>query len=187
MKELHPLDFINKVELKKRKYRPSHYKINQELQKLEKARISGYNQAVDDLNNLKKQLLQEYRNSFSNKGIGTEMITIQGKGLIKYYIMKGNDQAAAFVEFLNIYVYPEYRNKGYGSKLIKLLAQEAKRRNISCIYVKVSKHNQLFKNFLKKNGFFHYNKKELWIKKIWSISVLAHSAKNIVTNKLSPK
>ena len=91
-----------------------------------------------------------------------EKTCLEGIGKIKFTVCNGDEQIRPFIEVMGIFVDSEHRRKGYGSKLVKELKKEAKKRNISDIYIKVSKHNGEYKAFLEKNGFKPVDTKELY-------------------------
>jgi len=87
---------------------------------------------------------------------------LEDKGIIKFQVNEGDEQVHPFIELMSIFVKPEFRRQGNGTKLIKMLRTEAKKRDINTIYVKVTKTNLEFKKFLDKNGFLPHEEKELF-------------------------
>ena len=91
-------------------------------------------------------------------------------GRIKYYIMEGDEQVRSFIELMSIYVKPQFRRQGHGMFLIKELIKVAKKKDIGCVYVKVTDENEGFKRFLEENGFVLSPKKVLFQKAAYSLT-----------------
>lgn len=83
-------------------------------------------------------------------------------GHLKYDIIRGDEQVPDHMELLSIWVDPAYQKQGHGEKLIKTLVDIAKEQKISSIYTFITKENEQFKKFLRKNGFVKDGKQELW-------------------------
>ena len=91
-----------------------------------------------------------------------EIIKMEGVGRIKFLVNEGDEQVSPFIELMSVYVEPEKRRQGHGSHLIKMLREEAKRRGVNGIYVKVTRTNLEFKNFLRKNRLVPSKRQELF-------------------------
>ena len=89
-------------------------------------------------------------------------IKIEGVGRIKFLVNEGDQQVSPFIELMSVFVEPEIRRQGHGSHLIEMLREEAKKRRIDGIYVKVTKTNMEFKEFLRKNKFALSKRQELF-------------------------
>lgn len=82
-----------------------------------------------------------------------EKIELEGIGHIKYAIMEGDEQVSPFIELMSIFIEPQFRRRGYGTKLIRKLVRIAHKKGITCIYVKATEENQSFRRFLQNNRF----------------------------------
>lgn len=83
-------------------------------------------------------------------------------GHLKYDIIRGDEQVPDHMELLSIWVDPNFQGKGIGADLVKQLVSIAKEQKISSIYTFVTKENEQFKSFLKKQDFVPDGKQELW-------------------------
>ena len=77
------------------------------------------------------------------------------QGRIKYEIVNGDDQVGSYLILMSISVKEEYRNKGFGSKLVNLLIETAKKNNIKEIitFANTDGLSDIFGKFLIKNKF----------------------------------
>ena len=62
-------------------------------------------------------------------------------------------QVADFADIHNIEVKPEYRGKGYGSKLMELFLNEMKKRSVAEVTLEVRVDNKMASRLYEKFGF----------------------------------
>ncbi|EKV56333.1 N-acetyltransferase GCN5 [Brachyspira hampsonii 30446] len=90
-------------------------------------------------NNLKQYIEDKYHNVIIIKN-NNEI-----KGFLIYFLL------APEIDIIFIAVYPN--NKGYGSKLLSYLFDDAKTNNVNSIKLDLHENNIIAKNFYIKNGF----------------------------------
>jgi len=113
---------------------------------------------------MKNQFEPKFAMSDGNK----QMLAIEnaagepvGRILFRIGNRRDSDNKKKFVEFISVVVDEEQQGKGIGTKLLDALKKKTLELDGDVIYVMVSSHNKLFKEFLIKNKFSP--EKEIWI------------------------
>jgi len=71
------------------------------------------------------------------------------EGYICYEIPKHGEN----VEITQLFVYPKYRRKGFGSTLIKKVEEIAREKKLACVYLFTRESNIGAQKFYEKNGY----------------------------------
>lgn len=82
--------------------------------------------------------------------------------LSKYYVYEENEQVVSYIglriydneaEVMNFLVDPNYRNEGYGTKIMNYVLNDLEAMKVDSITLEVRKSNKVAQNFYYKNGF----------------------------------
>lgn len=143
------------------------------MRKGKKKLIKLINEIINYSSDIKELISYSFKENFKDKEIPNEYIEDKTKEL-EQYLKEGKallfccfdneilcgmawchdiDRFEKRIHIANIAVKPEYRNKGYGSLLIKEIEKYAYENNYSGIDLMVTVSNENSVNFYKKNGF----------------------------------
>jgi len=91
---------------------------------------------------------------------GLQELRIEGKGYLRF--ASWGDWYGVFLEYREIWVEKAERQKGWGSKLMAMLVEEAKKRGLSEIYVRADTDGKsdVLGKFITKNGFLPIGNEE---------------------------
>ena len=129
--------------------------------------IDGFDINENNRNEIKNNLIKYFDDNIkSNNFIGI-ICEYENKIVsVAYLALSINPPNPYFIDgkigtLLNVFTYPEYRNKGIATKLLKEIIEEAKKENINVIKLSATKNGE---KLYKKLGFNESKYKEMNLK-----------------------
>lgn len=113
--------------------------------------MSSYNSvSISDIDNLEQEL---YLRSTLRSKI---FLYLKDENIVAYIVLSPDDRSKFRVWLDELFVDMRYRNRGYGSYIVKNTISIAKKLNYKELFLQVSEHNKIAKAIYEVNGFVRY-------------------------------